>query len=83
MMTRGDGNCIWNRLEVMKRIKSKTTIDLLEQIQKFYEVRGQRIALEGSGAEMEYVEQAEREAYCQLLERIDLWMQAPTKVKFR
>ena len=81
MIIRDDTYALRSRIEIIRKMKSKLTVDLIEQMQNFYELRSQRIAMTNSGAEMQYVEQAEFEAYCKLLDIMGQWVHPPIRVK--
>lgn len=66
----------------MKRVKSPLTIELLAQLQEFYDARKREQFFREDGCETSGIERIVFEEYCHLLDLLDEWMQQPTRIEF-
>jgi hypothetical protein len=86
MILRGESHALRNNVELMKRLKSPLTIELLAQLQEFYEVRSRRILFEKDSSvsrkTVKATEQIEFEEFCHIIDLLDDWMKPPVMVNF-
>ena len=81
MIYRGSSHAIRDDLEIMKRLRRPVTIQLLKQLQWFYEARSRRLLLEKE-MNVPGLGTAELEEFRVLMDLLSKWMNPPLTLYF-
>ncbi len=78
MIDRSGHHVLFDKTELMKRIRDPQTLVVLEALQQYYEVRTLRRTYEEmENCETEGVKKMEREHFSDLLKQTRLWLKPP------
>lgn len=79
MIQRGTSHVIFEKLEIMKKIRQPHTIKLLEELMWVFEEYSRRSLLIETGAEVTWTNEPE---FKRLMELTRKWLQAPIRINF-
>jgi hypothetical protein len=74
MINRGNHHVLYNRDEMMRLIKNPLTLNVLLQLQDWYEIREQRKLQEKGGCELDGIKQIEKEQFLGLIAITREWL---------
>ena len=81
MIYRGTSHALRDDLEIMKRLRRPVTIQLLQQLQWFYEARSRRLLLEKE-MDVPGLDSIEIEEFRVLMDLLSKWMNPPLTLYF-
>jgi hypothetical protein len=77
MIERGQHHVLYDDVELMQRIRSPQTLQVLKQLQEYYETRERRKLMTEQGCELNGIKEAEKEALLELLKSTKIWLRNP------
>lgn len=74
---------IYNPLEIMKRVRKRSTVRLLDELQFLYDLRARRLmAAQDPTAHVDSLVALEAEGYLMMMDSLRKWLQPPLTVNF-
>jgi hypothetical protein len=74
MIERGQDHVLYNDIEIMKLVKSPQAIQVLKQLQTWYDTRNRRKLMQDGGCEMDGIKEIEKQEFLELLRTTKIWL---------
>ena len=81
MIHRGTSHVLRDDLEIMKKLRKPVTVQLLKQLQWFYEARSTRI-MWGDIIDTEALNRIELQEFLEMVKLLEKWMTPPLTLNF-